>query len=169
MGNKKQQKVQADRRFKKVQKAVEEILQPLYALSRSVLEEIHKALDDFKKTNNIPPKDPVAVEVADKIVASVFQLRYGKINRTSFEIGRDVTRVFGLNIAIEAWIFARNHILKNGTQLQGVPIIWRGVEEYFEKFLPPGKLAKIAEEQSRESAVLPPEEFKGDEEESTSV
>lgn len=104
--------------------------------------------------NSLPPEDPLPMEVAGKIVSSVFQLRYGKIDRTSFDIGRSVVRVFGLNIAIEAWIFARNHILKNETRLQGVPMIWRGLEEYFSKFLPPGQLAKVAEEQLKEASTV---------------
>jgi hypothetical protein len=133
----------AQKRFEHVRTGVEYILSALYKLSVKMFLETQRRFNEFKAKEGLDKETLICPEESKRIVEEIFREKYHEIDGTSLDIGRKVVRDYGLSVALEAWIFSRRHILKNKGQLNGIPIVWRGTDEYFKRFLPPNQLEEL--------------------------
>ena len=134
----------------KVRKAIDAIMPPIYKMSLDVFVEARQRFQAYKVQNGIPEKDSIPQEVTDGIVQTLFMEKMEEIEKRSLEIGRRAVRDFNVGPALEAWIFSRKNIIKNKGMLQGVPIVWRGVDDYFKKFLTEEQMVELAADEDAE-------------------
>lgn len=127
----------------KVQKAIKDILQPLYALSFEVFVEAKKRFDSLGEGH--PKEDVVGSSLADDVIQGLFRDWGEIISERSKKIGTRVVRDYSLSIALEAWIFCRKNIIQNKEQIQGVPIIWAPLDDFFKQFVDEVQLEVLTE------------------------
>jgi len=138
-------KHQARKRLLKVQEAIKDILQPIYALSSEVFAEAKKRFDDYRTAQGVPANEALCSPVTDDIIKQLFADWEKEIVTRSRRIGSRAIRDYSLSIAVEAWIFCRRNIIKNRSQIQGVPIVWKAVDEFFQQFVDEAQMQALTE------------------------
>jgi len=127
---------QQDRkRVRQIQRAIEDILNPLYQLSLSIFTESGKRLAEYRETHHVENTVDVPVDVVRNLVQLLFAERKEEIANRSVAIGSKVIRKYTLPVALEAWLFCRVSLVKNKGVVRGVPVIWRALDVFFQQFL----------------------------------
>ncbi|RDE12144.1 MAG: hypothetical protein C4K49_10705 [Candidatus Thorarchaeota archaeon] len=145
MDRKSLKKNQARKRLLKVQEAIKDLLQPIYALSSEVFAEAKKRFDEYRVNEGIADGEVICSPVTEEIIMKLFDDWKQQIVIRSRKLGLKVIKKYSLSIAVEAWIFCRQNIIKNRSQIQGVPIVWKAIDEYFQQFVDEVQMQILAE------------------------
>jgi len=138
-------KAQAKKRFDRIQKAVKEIIPSLYKISSEVYVEARKRSEAYRIAQGMQKGEPICQAAADGIIKELFAEKDAWLFSSSKEIGSRTIRKYSLSCALEAWIFTRAHLMREHGVIQGVPIVWKALDLFFQQFLSADQMAALLE------------------------
>jgi hypothetical protein len=123
-----------DKKEALMKKAIEYIINALFKVSVDILKKVNAQFQIYKKEKDIKEDATLEENIARGIVDEVFRVEFEPLQTAGQGIGKKCVRDYGVYVSIGAWFFCKEYLVRNGSKLQNVPIVWEPLDEYFKKF-----------------------------------